>query len=40
MTDLSGRTAEEVASLVSWPASPTAGIVTGATYPIDGGWSA
>ena len=31
---------EEVASLVSWLASPTAGMVTGATYTMDGGWSA
>ncbi|UAK34588.1 3-hydroxybutyrate dehydrogenase [Nocardia asteroides] len=31
---------EEVASLVSWLASPEAGMVTGAAYTMDGGWSA
>ncbi len=31
---------EEVASLVSWLASPDAGMVTGASYTMDGGWSA
>jgi 3-hydroxybutyrate dehydrogenase len=31
---------EEVAGLVGWLASPTAGMVTGASYTIDGGWSA
>jgi 3-hydroxybutyrate dehydrogenase len=31
---------EEVASLVGWLASPTAGMVTGASYTMDGGWSA
>jgi 3-hydroxybutyrate dehydrogenase len=31
---------EEVASLVAWLASPAAGMVTGATYTMDGGWSA
>lgn len=30
----------EVASLVSWLASPAAGMVTGAAYTMDGGWSA
>ncbi|MGI5218758.1 3-hydroxybutyrate dehydrogenase [Nocardia sp. CA-290969] len=30
----------EVASLVSWLASPQAGMVTGAAYTMDGGWSA
>ena len=33
-------TAEEVAGLVAWLASPEAAFVTGATYNIDGGWSA
>jgi 3-oxoacyl-[acyl-carrier protein] reductase len=33
-------TAEEVASLVSYLASPEAGFITGSTYNIDGGWSA
>ncbi|MCW6532564.1 SDR family oxidoreductase [Sphingomonas sp. MMSM20] len=33
-------TANEVASLVAYLASPDAGFVTGATYNIDGGWSA
>jgi 3-oxoacyl-[acyl-carrier protein] reductase len=33
-------TPEEVASLVAYLASPDAGFVTGATYNIDGGWSA
>ena len=31
---------EEVASLVGWLASPAAGMVTGASYTMDGGWSA
>lgn len=31
---------EEVASLVAWLASPDAGMVTGASYSMDGGWSA
>jgi 3-hydroxybutyrate dehydrogenase len=31
---------EEVAALVSWLASPAAGMVTGASYSMDGGWSA
>ena len=31
---------EEVASLVGWLASPSAGMVTGASYSMDGGWSA
>ncbi|MGE2727675.1 3-hydroxybutyrate dehydrogenase [Mycolicibacterium pulveris] len=31
---------EEVGSLVSWLASPDAGMVTGASYTMDGGWSA
>ena len=31
---------EEVASLVGWLASPSAGMVTGASYMMDGGWSA
>jgi 3-hydroxybutyrate dehydrogenase len=31
---------EEVAALVGWLASPQAGMVTGASYPMDGGWSA
>lgn len=31
---------EEVASLVSWLASDGAGMVTGASYTMDGGWSA
>ena len=30
----------EVASLVAWLASPNAGMVTGASYLMDGGWSA
>lgn len=30
----------EVASLVGWLASPDAGMVTGASYTMDGGWSA
>jgi len=30
----------EVADLVGWLASPTAGMVTGASYTMDGGWSA
>jgi len=33
-------TPEEVASLVAYLASPDAAFVTGATYNIDGGWSA
>ncbi|BAS07033.1 D-beta-hydroxybutyrate dehydrogenase [Arthrobacter sp. Hiyo4] len=31
---------EEVASLVAWMASDHAGMVTGASYAMDGGWSA
>ncbi|OBF97842.1 3-hydroxybutyrate dehydrogenase [Mycobacterium sp. 852002-51152_SCH6134967] len=31
---------EEVASLVTWLASPAAVMVTGASYTMDGGWSA
>lgn len=31
---------DEVASLVAWLASPDAGMVTGASYSMDGGWSA
>ncbi|MBB2992042.1 3-hydroxybutyrate dehydrogenase [Mycolicibacterium iranicum] len=31
---------EEVGSLVTWLASPAAGMVTGASYTMDGGWSA
>jgi 3-hydroxybutyrate dehydrogenase len=31
---------EEVAALVGWLASPEAGMVTGASYTMDGGWSA
>ena len=31
---------EEVAALVGWLASPGAAIVTGASYTMDGGWSA
>ena len=31
---------EEVASLVTWLASPAAAMVTGASYTMDGGWSA
>jgi 3-hydroxybutyrate dehydrogenase len=31
---------EEVASLVTWLASPQAGMVTGASYTMDGGWTA
>ncbi|GFG54491.1 3-hydroxybutyrate dehydrogenase [Mycolicibacterium agri] len=31
---------EEVANLVGWLASPNAGMVTGASYTMDGGWSA
>lgn len=30
----------EVASLVAWLAGPAAGMVTGASYTMDGGWSA
>ncbi len=33
-------TTDEVAGLVSFLASPDAGFITGATYNIDGGWSA
>jgi 3-hydroxybutyrate dehydrogenase len=31
---------EEVASLIGWLASPAAGMVTGASYTMDGGWTA
>jgi 3-hydroxybutyrate dehydrogenase len=31
---------EEVADLVGWLTSPAAGMVTGASYSMDGGWSA
>jgi 3-hydroxybutyrate dehydrogenase len=31
---------DEVAALVAWLASPAAGMVTGASYTMDGGWSA
>jgi 3-hydroxybutyrate dehydrogenase len=31
---------DEVAALVGWLASPSAGMVTGASYTMDGGWSA
>lgn len=31
---------EEVAALVGWLASPKAAMVTGASYTVDGGWSA
>jgi 3-hydroxybutyrate dehydrogenase len=31
---------EEVAALVGWLSSPAAGMVTGASYTMDGGWSA
>jgi 3-hydroxybutyrate dehydrogenase len=31
---------EEVASLVTWLASEDAGMVTGASYTMDGGWTA
>jgi 3-hydroxybutyrate dehydrogenase len=31
---------DEVASLACWLASPAAGMVTGASYTMDGGWSA
>lgn len=31
---------EEVASLATWLAGPDAGMVTGASYTMDGGWSA
>jgi 3-hydroxybutyrate dehydrogenase len=30
----------EVASLAVWLAGPDAGMVTGASYTMDGGWSA
>lgn len=30
---------EEVASLAAWLSSPDAGMVTGASYTVDGGWS-
>jgi 3-hydroxybutyrate dehydrogenase len=33
-------TPEEVASLATWLAGPHAGMVTGASYAMDGGWSA
>jgi Na+/melibiose symporter-like transporter len=33
-------TLPEQAALVGWRASPDAGMVTGASYPMDGGWSA
>ena len=32
--------ADEVASLVGWLCSPAAGMVTGASYTMDGGWTA
>lgn len=31
---------EEVASVIAWLASPDAGMVTGASYTMDGGWTA
>lgn len=31
---------DEVAALVGWLAGPDAGMVTGASYPMDGGWTA
>ncbi|MBI3689555.1 MAG: SDR family oxidoreductase, partial [Mycolicibacterium aromaticivorans] len=31
---------DEVADLVGWLASPAAAMVTGASYTMDGGWSA
>jgi 3-hydroxybutyrate dehydrogenase len=31
---------EEVAALIGWLASPTAAMVTGASYTMDGGWTA
>jgi 3-hydroxybutyrate dehydrogenase len=31
---------EEVADLVQWLCGPTAAMVTGASYTMDGGWSA
>lgn len=31
---------EEVAALVGWLSTPSAGMVTGASYTMDGGWSA
>ncbi len=33
-------TPDMVASLVVWLASENAAMVTGASYPMDGGWSA
>ena len=32
--------ADEVADLVSWLCGDSAGMVTGASYTMDGGWSA
>ena len=31
---------DEVASLAAWLAGPDAGMVTGASYTMDGGWTA
>jgi 3-hydroxybutyrate dehydrogenase len=31
---------EDVGSLVAWLAGPHAGMVTGASYTMDGGWTA
>lgn len=31
---------EEVAALVGWLCSDTAGMVTGSSYTMDGGWTA